>query len=171
MRGWLQSLVALFSLAPQRAFGYAGLVLVLGFAAILGLTQWRNDGPNVTHSEVATGVAITKEKPGNIVAPAVTPVEGLNPTPIDPTLVNPTPINPTPGNQTPAKSAPNRRNLNVRPQAANLNNQMAVKGADKNADTVKLLPGERSYLQTIAELDSTIKSVVIDRWSCASGRV
>ena len=150
VRGWLQSFVALFSLAPQRTFGYAGLVVVLGFAAILGLTQWRNAGPNAIHSEVATGGPIRKENPG--VAPAVAPAEPF------PTTVNPTTVNPTPVNSAPVKPAPNRRNLNARPPVADLNNQMARKGADKDADTVKLLPGERSYLQTIAKLDSTIKS-------------
>jgi hypothetical protein len=153
VRGWLQSLVAPFSLAPQRAFGYAGLVLVLGFAAILGLTQWRNAGPEVAHQEQvattpqergATTPPITKVNPGSLVDTAITPVGASNQT----------------GNPLPAKPAkpPTRRNLNVRPQAENLNNQLAKRATDKDADTVKLLPGERSYLQTIAKLDSTIKS-------------
>lgn len=141
VRGWLQSLVALFSLAPQRTFGYAGLVLVLGFAAILGLTQWRNAGPEV-NQQVAVSPS-TKVDPGNVVDIPVAPVVALTPT-----AVNPAPVKPS----------TKRKNLNVRPQAANLNNQVAVKEADKDADTVKLLPGERSYLQTIAKLDSTIKS-------------
>lgn len=143
VRGWLQSLVALFSLAPQRTFGYAGLVLVLGFAAILGLNQWRNAGPEVRkNDEVAVSPSI-KEKPGSVVNTHVAPVGPLNPTPVNPT---------------PVKPATPRKNLNMRPQAADLNNQLAKRATDKDTDTVKLLPGERSYLQTIAKLDSTIKS-------------
>ncbi len=138
LRGWLQTLVAPFSIAPQRAFGYAGLVLVLGFAAILGLTQWRNAIPEVG-KEVAGSSQPTRAIP---VAPPVAPPV----TPVVATALNPTPVKQTV-----------RKNLNARPQPSTLNTQVAKKNVDK-ADEVKLLPGERSYLQTIAKLDSTIKS-------------
>ena len=140
LRGWLQSLVTPFSIAPQRAFGYAGLVLVLGFAAILGLTQWRNATPEV--NEVAVSSQPAKANPGGVVVPPA------------PTV---TPVVATTGNQPTVKPATPRKNLNARPLASTLNNQLAKKNVDK-ADEVKLLPGERSYLQTIAKLDSTIKS-------------
>lgn len=141
LRGWLQSLVAPFSVAPQRAFGYAGLVLVLGFAAILGLTQWRNATPEVS-KEVAGGSQPTRAIPGSVVAPPGTKV-----TPVEETAVN----------QPSVKPATPRKKQNARPQSSTLNTQVAKKNVDK-ADEVKLLPGERSYLQTIAKLDSTIKS-------------
>jgi len=140
VRAWLQSLVTPFSVAPQRAFGYAGLVLVLGLGAILGLNQWRAVSPVVNQPEVAKTITPSrKENPGSsVVAPQIAPVVAVIPTPV--------------------KSPPNRKGRNVRPQSANLNNQVANKGVERNDDTVKLLPGERSYLQTIAKLDSTIKS-------------
>lgn len=140
IRAWLQSLVTPFSVAPQRAFGYAGLVLVLGFAAILGLNQWRGTSPPDSNPEVANTIKpSTKEDPGSgVVAPQISPVVAVIPTQV--------------------KSPTSRKGRNVRPQAANLNNQVANKGVERNDDTVKLLPGERSYLQTIAKLDSTIKS-------------
>jgi anti-sigma factor RsiW len=139
VRAWLQSLVTPFSVAPQRAFGYAGLVLVLGLGAILGLNQWRSVSPAVNQPQVADNSRpSTKEDPGSVVVPKGDPVE---------VAINP-PVN------TPA----NARTPKVKRQSANLNNQVAKKGVDRNDDTVKLLPGERSYLQTIAELDSTIKS-------------
>jgi anti-sigma factor RsiW len=144
LRGWLQSLVAPFSIAPQRAFGYAGLVLVLGFAAILGLTQWRNATPE----EVAVSSPPSKANPISTVTPQVTPVApDTQVTPVVATAVT----------QPPAKQATSRKNQNSRPQPSTLNNQVAKKNVDKS-DEVKLLPGERSYLQTIAKLDSTIKS-------------
>lgn len=136
---WLQSLVTPFSVAPQRAFGYAGLVLVLGFAAILGLNQWRPVSPAVNQPQVAeTSEPSTKENPGNVVATKVEPVE---------VAVTP-----------PVNSTANPKTVRVKRPTANLNNQVAKRGVDRNDDAVKLLPGERSYLQTIAELDSTIKS-------------
>jgi len=138
LRGWLQSLVAPFSISPQRAFGYAGLVLVLGFAAILGLTQWRSATPEVG-KEVASSSQPAKANPGaSVVAPTVTPVVAT----VDPKPVKPVTV---------------RKNQNARPQPSTLNTQVAKRNVDK-ADEVKLLPGERSYLQTIAKLDSTIKS-------------
>jgi anti-sigma factor RsiW len=147
LRGWLQSLVAPFSIAPQRAFGYAGLVLVLGFAAILGLTQWRNATQGVGN-EVAGSSQPAKANPTAVVALPVPPV--TPDTQVAPVVA-------TAGNQPSMKPATPRKNLNARPQASTLNNQLAKKNVDK-ADEVKLLPGERSYLQTIAKLDSTIKS-------------
>lgn len=139
VRAWLQSFVAPLSFTPQRAFGYAGLVLVLGFAAVLGITQWPGTSPEVGNpGNVASQPS--KANPGSIVAPA----------PVDVVAGIPTP--PSPKSLT--KPATLRRNPNVRPQNASSNNTVASKGTDK----VKLLPGERSYLQTIAQLDSTINS-------------
>ena len=73
-----------------------------------------------------------------MVAPTVTPVVAT----VDPEPVKPVTV---------------RKNQNARPQPSTLNTQVAKRNVDK-ADEVKLLPGERSYLQTIAKLDSTIKS-------------
>ena len=148
VRAWLQSLVTPLSVAPQRAFGYAGLVLVLGLGAILGLNQWRSVSPAVDQPQVAktsrpseqvaqTPEPSTKENPGSVVDSTVKPVVAAVPTVNSPT---------------------NPKILKAKRQSTNLNNQLAKRRVDRNDDAVKLLPGERSYLQTIAELDSTIKS-------------
>lgn len=142
VRAWFESFLAPLSFTPQRAFGYAGLVLVLGFAAVLGLMQWRPaspDSPDVSNPIVASnppGNGPTKGNlGGNIPLPAMSPEVARNPS-------------------TPQRV---RQNPTVRPQYTSSNNTVA-KAVKKDADKVKLLPGERSYLQTIAQLDSTIKS-------------
>lgn len=134
VRAWFQSFLAPLSFTPQRAFGYAALVLVLGFAAILGLVQFRS--PQIANQTDVASKPITKEKPGSSITA---------PPPVSTVALNPNPTNPV------------RRNPTVKSQYASSNNTVA-KALKKDADKVKLLPGERSYLQTIAQLDSTINS-------------
>ena len=80
----------------------------------------------------------------------VTQVANVTPSPFEPTRVLP----PTPGPggvvSSPIKVAP----------TGSKNSTKGVRPATPRASqaTVKLIPGERSYLQTIAKLDSTIKS-------------
>ena len=143
VRAWLQSLVAPLSVSPQRAFGYAGLVLVLGFAAILGITQWRNSSPS------QNTVASNQEATGNRgkLSGVPVPVPAASPTaPIVPAAV------PT---SSPKIATPKRRFINPTPS---FTDNVAGNTAIKPDDKVKLLPGERSYLQTIAKLDSTINA-------------
>jgi anti-sigma factor RsiW len=143
VRAWLQSLVTPLSVSPQRAFGYAGLVLVLGFAAILGITQWRNSSPS------QNTVASNQEATGNRgkLSGVPVPVPAASPTaPIVPAAV------PT---SSPKIATPKRRSINPTPS---FTDNVAGNTAIKPDDKVKLLPGERSYLQTIAKLDSTIKA-------------
>ena len=146
-RAWLQSLVAPLSFTPQRAFGYAGLVLVLGFAAILGITQWRaaSPGVNLASNDDSTRVP-SKGSLAVVPVPAtVTPASGGSETVA--TLATPTTL---------PKNAPMKRRLTNSATTTSAGN--VVKAATEPDDKVKLLPGERSYLQTIAKLDSTIKS-------------
>lgn len=133
-RGWLQSLSALFALTPQRTFGYASLAVVLAFGVIIGALQLQdNPSPVVDNqtNEVKTpapaGMADNSNKAGN-------PVVAKNQEPIDSPTV------------TAELSAPRSRAVKPRSSAGN---QAVAK--------VKLLPGERSYLKTIAALDSSIK--------------
>ena len=144
-RGWLQSLFAPLSFTPQRAFGYAGLVLVLGFAAILGITQWRTQSPGVNLAANNDPSAITK---GNLSdAPAPAAVESPAPATGGSETVATVAATTTP------KNTPVKRRPTIAPTTAAGN-----VAATRPDDRVKLLPGERSYLQTIAELDSTIKA-------------
>lgn len=148
VRTWLQSLVAPLLLSPQRAFGYAGLVLILGFAAILGITQWRAATPGIDQVAVTDEASrVTKGNLGGTPAPVVvqTQAPGADQTPAI-----------VPVSAPPSRNAiPKRRITNLAPPASGA---VASNAVNQPEDKVKLLPGERSYLQTIAKLDSTIKA-------------
>jgi hypothetical protein len=135
IRGWFESLAALFTLTPQRAFGYASLVVVLAFAAIFAVVQLRPKPNSAPLAQETGNQANPPERNNNSdsgnSAPA--PVLSVNPT----TARNVPPVRRTPKKSLPVKSSP-------------------TPGAEQVA--VKLLPGERSYLKTIAALDSTIKA-------------
>lgn len=152
VRAWFQSLVAPLSFTPQRTFGYAGLVLVLGFAAILGITQWRAaspDAPTVASTDEAS--RITK---GNLaVAPPPATVDAQTSAPGNSQVAT---LPPT-ATASPKNAPVKRRLTNAATTAATTAGSVA-NATPTPEDKVKLLPGERSYLQTIAKLDSTIKS-------------
>jgi hypothetical protein len=130
--GWLQSLSGIFAFTPQRAFAYAGLIVVLTFAAIMAVIQRKGSQP-ATSQEVAVVGSPTPDKSRD----TPPPTEGravLQAGPKTNAVV-------AHGPRRPRKNAPA------------LSDQSSTA-----AHHVNLLPGERSYLQTIAELDSTIKS-------------
>lgn len=134
-RSWLRSLGALFEFTPQRTFGYAALVVVVAFAAIIGAIQLRQptspsvDKANNVAQETTPSTSTPQADTANDAVAGITKPEVVN----SPTSVNsPVRVN------RPKKHRPNVSNQEVA--------------------EVKLLPGERSYLKTIAALDSTIKS-------------
>ncbi|MCM3901889.1 MAG: hypothetical protein ND866_09305 [Pyrinomonadaceae bacterium] len=132
--GWLQSLSSLFAFTPQRTFGYAALAVVLAFGTIVGVIQLRqNESPTINNEDNVAQVTPSRpsETPntGNVGVPGVTP----------PTEVK-TPV--IAGGRVP-------RTRRERPRAD---------VSDQAVAQVELLPGERSYLKTIAALDSTIKA-------------
>jgi hypothetical protein len=129
--GFFASLGSLFTLAPQRTLGYASLVAVLAFAAIFGVLKM-----NAPESPVAKN-------------PANAPVQD-NPQPIVDVAINKGATAPpvevsSPKSKT-AKESTGRRPRAVRPVPNN------------GTEPVQLIPGEKSYLKTIARLDSTIKA-------------
>ncbi|HZI87967.1 MAG TPA: hypothetical protein VFD48_14125 [Pyrinomonadaceae bacterium] len=134
-RSWLRSLGALFEFTPQRTFGYAALVVVVAFAAIIGAIQLRQDTSpsvdnvnNVAQETTPITSTPTANTPRNAVAGITEPEVVNSPTPVNsPVRVN--------------------RTKKYRPSVSS-----------REVAEVKLLPGERSYLKTIAALDSTIKS-------------
>lgn len=132
--GWLQSVSDVFTLSPQRAFGYAGLVAVLTFAVIFVVVQRRNFQLTPGNQSIAA-VKTGTEGATNVVAPATGSLE-------------------PDGNNEVMRSA--TVNGGSRPRNTSVREQRP-RNAAMVAHHVKLLPGERSYLQTIAELDSTIK--------------
>lgn len=124
-RGWFHSLFDLFTFTPQRTFGYAGLVVVLTFAAIFAVVRLRQTPP-VPPDQIA-------KTPGGVLPPPV-----ASPSPKE--LV-------VPAGPARANKPTNQKRRPPSPEA----------GAPQ-VTRVKLLPGERSYLKTIAALDSTIRS-------------
>ena len=132
-RNWLGSVSAMFSLTPQRALAYGGLAAVVAFAAILGVMRLRSTSNTPIQNQVAQD---TPKAP----APPVTSASKE---------VTPTPIADSSDKLTHATKAKLNRKTPAPIREANPRNAVAE---------VKLLPGERSYLKTIAALDTTIKS-------------
>jgi hypothetical protein len=133
VRRWVRSLVDFLTLAPQRAFAYAGLAAVVLFAVLIAGIYWRS-----------------ARKPGVVppqqIAKSTPPGETSARTIVD-VSPSPTPVSKGDGPRT-GNSGPSKRNLV--PQRSQI--------AKAEAPRVKLLPGERSYLKTIASLDATIKA-------------
>lgn len=130
--GLFASVASVFSFNSQRNLGYASLVVVLAFSAIVGVVKFRQ--PETTNFQT-NPPSIAKDS-------------------------TPVPDTPVPGNSIKvdvanaaiesvvSEPAPVRRS---RPRSS------TPKATPVNANHVRLLPGERSYLQAIARLDSTIK--------------
>jgi hypothetical protein len=128
----------LLNFGTQRALGYASLAIVLAIAGIFGIVKMR------TTSEPANTAV-------NTPAPAPAPAASNQ-------------TNNTVAQATEKTSQPVLETVKlpatVRPSNKGGVRAVAVKytHAAPKPTPVKLLPGERSYLQTIAKLDSTIKS-------------
>jgi hypothetical protein len=128
-RGWLQSLTPLFAFTPQRTFGYAALAVMLAFGTIIGVIQLRRSpSPTVNNQDEVA------------VAPEPSPITKTANTEVIPA--------PVAGPSVVASSSV-KRSRPVKQRSTS---------SDQGVAQVKLLPGERSYLKTIAALDSTIKS-------------
>jgi hypothetical protein len=132
--GFFSSLSNLFSFAPQRALGYAALMVVLAFGVILGLVKLRSSTPTAPQP-----IATKAPESSNPTVATVQPKES---------------VTPEAGGTAPS-IVPTPRNSSV-PRRVSNKSTVATPIAPKPAP-VKLLPGERAYLQTIAKLDSTIK--------------
>lgn len=125
----------LLSFGTQRTLGYASLAVVLAFAVIAGLVTMK-DTPQTQDATAQNG------------APAPQPVNPQVTKVSTPIVANNTDNTPVEKVETPIVSKPNRI---YRP------NKTLV-SYTPSPTPVKLIPGERAYLQTIARLDSTIKS-------------
>ncbi len=127
-------LAGLLDFGAQRTLGYASLAMVVAFAAIFGIVKMRMDDTNVAVAPPAPAPALVQPDTRK----GTSEVAANNPPVVVPVK----------------NSVSERRNnsLSPRPVKVSLTNS-----APKPA-TVKLIPGERSYLQAIARLDSTIKS-------------
>jgi hypothetical protein len=129
---------SLLSFGTQRTLGYASLVVVLAFAAIFGIVKFRTNTPDSPAVATTTTPAVQSGTEGTAVS-----------TPISTGIETPRII----------ASAPKRHaDLGYRPVRVSLKSNVAPTPAAPELAPVKLLPGERAYLQTIAKLDSTIKA-------------
>jgi anti-sigma factor RsiW len=135
--GFFASLASFFSFAPQRALGYAALMAVLVFGAILGLVKLNSAPPQ---KQAQKGTSPTSTAPS-----AVTPKE-QQPESSPRLAVNETP------KVVETVDQPIERNQRVAYRQS-----VSPKRVAPKTEPVKLLPGERAYLQTIAKLDSTIR--------------
>ena len=126
----------LFNFGTQRTLGYASLAVVIAFAAIVGVVKLTNTpDQSVTKDQVAT--KRTGDQ-GKNEAVATIPKKEEPTTPSIEISNRPT--------KAPTSRPPRKEYRSI-----------PVSTAPTPAP-VKLLPGERSYLQAIARLDSTIKS-------------
>ena len=129
----------LLNLGTQRTLGYASLAVVIAFGAIIGVVQLRKDAV-VNPDSAAINPLKSDDRQATNVTPAAAPTEE------GPKVVTPEASNVS-------DSQPNRIRRN-RP----VTNSTPAPAPAPALAPVKLLPGERSYLQTIARLDTTIKS-------------
>jgi hypothetical protein len=125
---------SLLNFGTQRTLGYASLAVVIAFGAIVGVVMMRTDAP-VNQKETAVNSPKTVERQADNVPPA-----SSSPNQAETIALSDTKVQEVRSNkgQTPRRIKPTQT---TQPPAP-----------------VKLFPGERSYLQTIARLDSTIKS-------------
>jgi anti-sigma factor RsiW len=137
MRRWLQAVADLLAVSPQRAFAYAGVAAIVLFAITFALIRFRG-APVPGKPEVA-----------------------VRQTPTVPVLTVPAPAA-SPANSKEAvavSQSPEKVNRSPFVQAAYKKSNVSRRSADRGeAAHVKLLPGERSYLKAIAQLDTTLKS-------------
>lgn len=133
-------IAGLLSFGTQRTLGYASLAMVLAFAAIFGLIKLRTTTPDQPSVAKTTPPVVNSE---DKVASVPRPVEtGIKPIGV-------------------IAQGPNRKSdLPYRPVKASFKSSEAKStlGSDPNPEPIKLLPGERAYLKTIARLDSTIQA-------------
>lgn len=129
--GLFASLANVFSFNSQRTLGYASLVVVLAFAAIFGIVKFRQPKVQTQITDFQASAPAPVNSPSNPDSSNRVEVASAD------TAVR----SQAPLVATPVKYSP-------RPAATKVNHAKAP---------VELLPGERSYLQAIARLDSTIK--------------
>ncbi len=128
---------SLLSFGTQRTFGYASLAVVLAFGAILGVVKLRTT-PLPPQNPVAQTEPAAKN---DQVAVVPAQVDGVK-------------ANDTAEGILKAEKSTDSHPVSYRPTKK----ISKASPTPEAAHAVILIPGERSYLQTIARLDSTIKA-------------
>lgn len=134
--GLFASLANVFSFNSPRNLGYASLVVVLVFAAVIGVVKFKQAGvtPQIANNQIPNNqIANKTDQPQTIASPVP---ENSNTIALAP-------------KETPSVVSEQRQ---VKPR------RFSAPKAEQASNHVHLLPGERSYLQAIARLDTTIKS-------------
>jgi len=131
--GFFASLANVFSFNSQRTLGYASLVVVLAFAAVIGVVKYRQS--QVTPTATNDTDKIQAAAPSDLNKSNRVEVAGNRNQP----------------------AVPEQRPV-VPQQVRHSKRAGTPQVIPAKDETVQLLPGERSYLQQIARLDSTIKS-------------
>jgi hypothetical protein len=129
--GWIQPLGSLFAFTPQRALAYVSFAAIVAFGVILGIIQKQQPSP---------------PEPVAVQAP---PVNNGAPKPAD-SPDQPPSVPPSHAGTIVKNEPPVSKQRSQKPRLAT--------GDNRTVAQVKLMPGERSYLKTIAALDSTIKA-------------
>ena len=138
--GFLGSLANVFSFNSQRNLGFASLAVVLAFGAIFAIV-------NLRKSEVPSQTTDSTE----VLASAPSNTDKAVPSNPDNSVKE------VASNGTPAVVSDQRSARRVAISTSNTSRRStAPKVAPVVSNHVQLLPGERSYLQAIARLDSTI---------------
>jgi len=137
-RDWLRTFCAAISLTPQRGFAFGGLAAVVLFAAIASILMWRNV-PNEVNRTKSQVVASDQTSTPDV------KVDESGGTPVPASSTSP---------------APRLGGFNNRPSPVAKRNPPtpSKRSSSPAVAEVKLFPGERSYLKTIAALDNAIKS-------------
>jgi len=133
---------SLLSFGTQRTLGYASLVMLLAFAAIFGLMKYHAAAPQQPQQDQSVDLA-TVAKPVSTGIEPTAPIVSTSDK--KPDLVN-----------KPSKFTQPKFTAAKFTAAKFTNKPNAV--PTPTAEPVKLLPGERAYLKTIARLDSTIQA-------------
>lgn len=139
LSGWLASFAGLFKVSPQRAVGFASLIVVIAFAAIFAAIQLRRSA-SINKSSVS--VAINKEQ--------TTPIPNVIPTPTLTTTVSPTPDS----GGTPAPLNVPKQKRQARPILVPEPDQLTK----EELAARKPLPGEANYLKAIDSLTTEIEA-------------
>jgi anti-sigma factor RsiW len=132
--GLFASLAKVFSFNSQRNLGYASLAVVLAFGAVIGVVKYKQSKvpPQTTNNTDNVAVVV----------------------PSDTAQSDPAQSNRVEVASKGTQSVLREQRSVVKPTVPR---RSSAPGADQATNHVKLIPGERSYLQAIARLDSTIK--------------
>jgi len=136
LSGWLASFAGSFKASPQRAFGFASLVVVIAFAAIFAAIQLRRPAST---SEPTDAVAINHKQSNPSPSAIATPSPNATPTPDN-------------GGTKSAPTNDSQQKRHAKPILVPEPDQLR-KG---DLASAKPLPGEANYLKAINSLTSEI---------------